>query len=43
MDNYEWNHGTTPKLGLCAVDPLDAKKTALLARKRSLPIVRREQ
>jgi beta-glucosidase/6-phospho-beta-glucosidase/beta-galactosidase len=27
MDNYEWNHGMTWKLGLYAVDPNDASKT----------------
>jgi beta-glucosidase/6-phospho-beta-glucosidase/beta-galactosidase len=27
MDNYEWNHGMTMKLGLYAVDPLDRAKT----------------
>ena len=27
MDNYEWNHGMTMKLGLYAVDPLDHSKT----------------
>ena len=27
MDNYEWNHGMTMKLGLYGVDPADASKT----------------
>jgi beta-glucosidase/6-phospho-beta-glucosidase/beta-galactosidase len=27
MDNYEWNHGMTIKLGLYAVDPMDPQKT----------------
>jgi beta-glucosidase/6-phospho-beta-glucosidase/beta-galactosidase len=27
MDNYEWNHGMTIKLGMYAVDPLDPQKT----------------
>jgi beta-glucosidase/6-phospho-beta-glucosidase/beta-galactosidase len=27
MDNYEWNHGMTVKMGLYAVDPTDASKT----------------
>jgi beta-glucosidase/6-phospho-beta-glucosidase/beta-galactosidase len=26
MDNYEWNHGMTVKMGLYAVDPNDAQK-----------------
>jgi len=26
MDNYEWNHGMTMRLGLYAVDPADASK-----------------
>jgi beta-galactosidase len=27
MDNYEWNHGMTIKLGMYAVDPMDPQKT----------------
>ena len=27
MDNYEWNHGMSVKMGLYAVDPGDAQKT----------------
>lgn len=27
MDNYEWNHGTSMRFGLYAVDPLDPDKT----------------
>jgi len=27
MDNYEWNHGMTVKMGLYGVDPTDASKT----------------
>jgi beta-glucosidase/6-phospho-beta-glucosidase/beta-galactosidase len=26
MDNYEWNHGMTIKMGMYAVDPMDAQK-----------------
>jgi beta-glucosidase/6-phospho-beta-glucosidase/beta-galactosidase len=33
MDNYEWNHGMTWKLGLYGVDPLDAAKARTPRRK----------
>ena len=35
MDNYEWNHGMTIRMGLYAVDPMDPMKQRK-ARKAAL-------